>query len=82
MKKTLFDPATNRVLVATKEVAQAGWNRFLPNPLEAGEKVIVLKVQNPKQLEKGFIAIKRKNHESVFSLHHFTDLKGRTLKIS
>ncbi len=79
-KRVLFNPAVNRVLVATKEISQKEWNKHLPNPLTIGEKCVTIKEQDPEQLAKGYIAVKRKGVETVFGLQHFEDLKGRAFK--
>lgn len=71
----------DRILVPTAEVAEAGWNKYLPVPLRSREKVIVLSDQTG--VTKGFIRIKHgeKDHKviSVFGKTDFVNLQGKRI---
>jgi len=81
MKHPKVIAVKNRLLIATVEVAQVSWNKHLPTPLTANEKVIVDKEQT--NVGKGFIKVlhgpKGSKVVSVFSQDHFTDIKGTPL---
>lgn len=75
MKKITFNPAKDKVLIASKEVAQKDWNKHLPFPLKENEKCVTDSDQS--NVSKGFVRVKRRGGKSVFSISHFTNISGQ-----
>lgn len=69
----------SKILLVRKQVAEADWNKHLPNPLKKGEKVIVDTDQ--EGVTKGYVRVRHAKNSatSVFNKIHFTDLKGKAV---
>lgn len=68
-----------KIAIVKSELKDAVWNKHLPIPLVAGEKVIVSDDQS--KVEKGYVRVKHGTHGakgvSIFSKHHFLTLTGK-----
>lgn len=67
-----------KILVVKDEIAAVAWNKSLPVPLKKDEKVIVESNQDGVHL--GFVRIRHSGVKSVFSIGHFTDIRGNGIK--
>lgn len=71
-----------KILVVSNEIREKAWNKSLPVPLIPNGKVIVHASQ--KDVVKGYVRIrhgKGNKHISVFSLHNFKTLSGKSIKV-
>lgn len=82
-RKTVILPVLPKLMKVKPEVANAGWNKHLPAPLIANEKVMVIDVNDWGRTFKGFVKVKHNKGQSIsiFSLHNFLDLQGRNIKL-
>ena len=54
------------------EVANADWNKHLPNPLRKNQKVFLAK--NQEDVLEGYVRIKHGKSVSVFNKNHFSNV--------
>jgi hypothetical protein len=73
----------HKILAVNSDMDSVAWNKHLPVPLRAKEKVIVDSDQSGVQ--EGYVRVKHgpadNKVKSVFSVHNFTDVSGSPIGV-
>lgn len=70
-----------KIITPNKHVIKANWNKYLPQPLKAGEKVKVDK--NQEGVSRDYVRVKHgesgSKMSSIFHIRNFETLKGEAI---
>ena len=68
-----------KIIIPSKQVLDSNWNKFLPTPLDKGEKCIVDSEQSG--VGKDYVRIKHGENKikSIFHIRNFTNIKGESI---